>query len=196
MNSLGIRHEIGTKVTLLWTDTAGQEHTSDFTLCGWWDSPTNFSEACPWISADTASALVPDYNSESIANVTLGVTLYQPGDLEAQAQQILNEQGILEASYTTNLAYNDARREQASGQARSFYEPAVLVVICGFFMIYGIVHVTAEGDEGFFAGLKALGMTPRQIRSLLSWPLYARWRRYFEPICCPCCVCPESFRYS
>lgn len=63
--------------------------------------------------------------------------------------------------------------------ARPFYEPAVLVVICGFFMIYGIVHVTAEGDEGFFAGLKALGMTPRQIRSLLSWPLYARWRRYF-----------------
>ena len=58
--------------------------------------------------------------------------------------------------------------EQASGQARPFYEPAVLVIICGFLMIYGIVHVTGEKDDGFFAGLKALGMTPRQLRYFLG----------------------------
>ncbi|HIQ99931.1 MAG TPA: ABC transporter permease [Candidatus Scybalocola faecavium] len=168
MDSLGILHEIGAPVTLQWTDANGQEHTSEFTLCGWWASPTNFSEACAWISADTAKTLMPDYDSSVSPNITLGVTLYQPKDLESQAARILSEQGLFEASYTTNLAYNQARMEQASGQARPFYEPAVLVIICGFLMIYGIVHVTGEKDDGFFAGLKALGMTPRQLRYFLG----------------------------
>ena len=32
----------------------GTAHTDEFTLCGWWASPTNFTEACAWITADTA----------------------------------------------------------------------------------------------------------------------------------------------
>ena len=54
MNSLGILHELGAPVTLQWTDPEGGVHTDAFTLSGWWASPTNFSEACAWITADTA----------------------------------------------------------------------------------------------------------------------------------------------
>ncbi len=41
------------------------------------------------------------------------------------------------------------------------------MLLCGFLMIYGIVHVTAEQDAEYFAGLKAQGMTPRQVRHYL-----------------------------
>ncbi len=34
-------------------------------------------------------------------------------------------------------------------------------------MIYSIVHVAAQRDTLFFASLKSLGMTPRQIRRML-----------------------------
>ncbi len=167
MGSLGVLYEIGAPVTLQWTDPQGSVHTDEFTLCGWWSSPTNFSEACAWISPETAAKLVPGYNDESSPNITLGVTLHQPRNLEQQAAQMLADQGLPEISHTTNLAYNEARKEQAFYQSKRFYTPAALVLVCGFFMIYGIIHVAAKQDRAFFAGLKAQGMTPRQIRRYL-----------------------------
>ena len=167
MDSLGIPHELGADLRLLWTDSEGKEHTSYFTLCGWWESPTNFTESCAWITKEAAEGLLPGYNDAHASGITLGVTLWQPGNLEKQAAQILKDQGISGVSYTTNLAYNEARREQAAGQSRPYYTPAILVLVCGFLMIFGIVHVASDRDILFFAGLKAQGMTPRQIRYFL-----------------------------
>ncbi len=167
MDSLGIPRELDAPVILQWADAAGETHTSSFTLCGWWASPTNFTEACAWITDETAAELVPGYDAEGAANVTLGVILYQPKQLDVQAEQILAEQGVSGISFTTNLAYNDARQEQAQSNAMPYYYPAVLVLVCGFLMIYSIVHVTAEKDDTFLAALKALGMTPRQLRYFL-----------------------------
>lgn len=70
-------------------------------------------------------------------------------------------------NFTTNLAYNDAKREQASGQARPFYQPALLVLLCGYLMVYSIIHVAARRDLMYYAGLKSLGLTPRQLRRIL-----------------------------
>ena len=93
MDSLGVLHELGAPVSFQWTDPDGKIHTSEFTLCGWWASPTNYTEACAWITADTARALVPEYDAQFAHNVTLGVNLYQPKELEEQAAEILEEQG-------------------------------------------------------------------------------------------------------
>lgn len=165
MDSLGVLHELGAPVSIQWTDSAGAAHRTDFTLCGWWASPTNFTEACAWITAECAAGLLPGY--PDTASVTLGVDLHQPRELEEQAQQIMKDQGVSEAAFTTNLAYNDARMEIANQQAIPYYLPALVVLLCGFLMIYSIIHVALDQDTRFFAGLKNLGMTPRQIRTLL-----------------------------
>lgn len=165
MDSLGVLHELGAPVSIQWTDSTGVAHRTDFTLCGWWVSPTNFTEACAWITAECAAGLLPGY--PDTASVTLGVDLHQPRELEEQAQQIMKDQGVSEAAFTTNLAYNDARREIANQQAIPYYLPALVVLLCGFLMIYSIIHVALDQDTRFFAGLKNLGMTPRQIRTLL-----------------------------
>lgn len=165
MDSLGVLHELGAPVSIQWTDSTGAAHRTDFTLCGWWTSPTNFTEACAWITAECAAGLLPGY--PDTASVTLGVDLHQPRELEEQAQQIMKDQGVSEAAFTTNLAYNDARMEIANQQAIPYYLPALVVLLCGFLMIYSIIHVALDQDMRFFAGLKNLGMTPRQIRTLL-----------------------------
>ena len=167
MDSLGVPHEEGSPVSLQWKDPDGKEHKTTFTLCGWWASPTNFTEACAWITKEEAKELLPDYDKENAYNVTLGVTLHQPKNLEKQADLILNEQGVAGCSYTTNLAYQDARMEMAEQQARPYSMPVLLVVLCGYLMVYSIVHVTADKDRLFLADLKSMGMTPRQIRQLL-----------------------------
>ena len=166
MDSLGVMREVGTLVNLTWTDLEGGEHTSEFTLCGWWASPTNLVEACAWITADTAGELISGSGEEQARHITLGVRLYQPKDLEEQAAALLEEQGLAGITYTTNLAYQDARREMASSEAVPFYAPAALVLLCGCLMVYSVVHVSAGRDRMFFAGLKSLGMTPRQMRCL------------------------------
>lgn len=165
MDSLGVLHELGAPVSIQWTDSTGAAHRTDFTLCGWWASPTNFTEACAWITAECAANLLPGY--PDTASVTLGIDLHQPRELEEQAQQIMKDQGVSEAAFTTNLAYNDARMEIANQQAIPYYLPALVVLLCGFLMIYSIIHVALDQDTRFFAGLKNLGMTPRQIRTLL-----------------------------
>ena len=167
MDSLGIPHEIGSPVSIDWTDPKGETHTTAFTLCGWWANPANFSEACAWITKEEAKKLLPDYDEENAANVTLGVNLHQPKDIEKQAEAILSQQGVTGCTYTTNLAYQDARKEMAERQARPYYMPVFLVVLCGYLMVYSIVHVAADREYLFFAGLKSLGMTPRQIWRLL-----------------------------
>lgn len=167
MDSLGVSHELGTAVTLLWIDPDGNTHTSDFTLCGWWSSSAVFTEACAWIFADTAQELVPGYQDKTSRNVTLGVNLYQPEDLDEQAASILEELGVAGVSFTTNLAYNEARQERAGQRAMPFYSLTILVLLCGYLMIYCIVHVAAQRDTLYYACLKSLGMTPRQIRCML-----------------------------
>lgn len=165
MDSLGVLHELGAPVSIQWTDSKGEQHNTDFTLCGWWASPTNFTEACAWVTAECAAGLLPGY--PDTASVTMGVDLHQPKELEQQAQQIMADQGVNQVAYTTNLAYNEARMEMASKQATPFYIPALVVLLCGFLMIYSIIHVAMDQDTHFFAGLKTLGMTPRQIRWVL-----------------------------
>lgn len=165
MDSLGVLHELGAPVSIQWTDSKGGQHSTDFTLCGWWASPTNFTEACAWVTAECAAGLLTGY--PDTASVTMGVDFHQPKELEQQAQQIMTDQGVNQVAYTTNLAYNEARMEMASKQATPFYFPALVVLLCGFLMIYSIIHVAMDQDTRFFAGLKTLGMTPRQIRCFL-----------------------------
>ncbi len=165
MDSLGVLHELGAPVSIQWTDSKGGQHSTDFTLCGWWASPTNFTEACAWVTAECAAGLLTGY--PDTASVTMGVDLHQPKKLEQQAQQIMADQGVNQVAYTTNLAYNEARMEMAGKEATPFYIPALVVLLCGFLMIYSIIHVALDQDTRFFAGLKTLGMTPRQIRWFL-----------------------------
>ena len=64
MDSLGVLHELGAPVSIQWTDSKGGQHNTDFTLCGWWASPTNFTEACAWVTAECAagrSDRIPGY---------------------------------------------------------------------------------------------------------------------------------------
>lgn len=167
MDSLGVPHELGAPVTIAWTDPQGTVSETTFQLSGWWESPTNYTEACAWITRESAESLSPGYGAENAANLTLGVTLHQPKDLEAQAQEILTRQGIGEVPYTTSLVYNDALQENAGQQMIPYLTPDLLVLLCGFLMICAIIQIALERDMAFYAGIKALGMSPRQIRRLL-----------------------------
>lgn len=165
MRSLAITPKEGTEVVVRWTPTdGGGERTDTFRLCGWWDSGMAATETCAWITPETARRLYPDVPD----SVILGVTLYRPGDLEAQAKELLYSLGVDDVTYTTNLAYNRRRLERIGAQSMPYYMINIVVGVCGIVMVYNIVYISVGHNMLFYGRVKSLGMSPRQIRRLLS----------------------------
>lgn len=165
MQSLAIPPKEGEEVVLRWTPVdGGAERTDTFRLCGWWDSGMGATETCAWITQATARRLCPDAPD----SVTLGVTLYRPGDLEAQAKELLYSLGIDGVTYTTNLAYNNARLRRIGTQSMPYYMINIVVAVCGILMVYSIVRISAGRNVRFYGRIKSLGMSPRQIARFVS----------------------------
>lgn len=163
MNSLAIPYELGTEVSLKWTPADGSgERVDTFCLCGFWENRMGQTETCAWVTEETAQKLSSDGQKKQ----ALGVTLYRPGDLERQGEEILSDLGIQDIAFTTNLAWNDARREYAGLKAGRFYRLNLIVMLCGILMLYHIVRLSAAQDVRFYGRIKSLGMTPRQLRVL------------------------------
>lgn len=162
MNSLMIPHEIGAEVTLTWTTFGEEEQTGVFRLCGWWENIMGETEACAWIAEETAELL----SSGMPEHISLGITLYRPGDLEKQAAQILADLNIQNISFTVNPAYHPFRIDRAKSKAADFYRLSIIVILCGIPMLYHIVQLSGGQNIRFYGRAKSLGMTPRQIRVL------------------------------
>lgn len=164
LQSLAIPRMEGAEVELVWTPVDGGERRVDtFRLCGWWNNVMGYTETCAWITPDAADRLCPDAPDQ----VTLGVTLYRPYDLDKQAENLLDELGISNVSYTTNLAYNSARKKRAAEVAAPYHIINIAVVVCGIMMVYNIMRISAAQNVNFYGRLKSLGMSPRQIGRLL-----------------------------
>ncbi len=160
LQSLAIPRKEGAKVQLRWTPVdGGEERVDTFYLCGWWKSPMGYTETCAWVTPNAAGRLCPDAPDY----LDLGVTLYRPRNLDRQAQEILREQGADKVPYTTNLAYNRARRQRMNEKAFPFYLMNIAVVVCGILMVYNIVRISTVQNARFYGRVKSLGMSPRQI---------------------------------
>lgn len=166
LQSLAIPRQEGTELTLRWTPADGREEREDsFRLCGWWSSDMGASETCAWITPKMAKELCP----ETGGDIMLGVALYRPGDLEEQAEELLQNAGVSGVDYTTNLAYNKARLERVGEKTVSFFWINVLVAVCGVLMVYNVVRISAGQNVRFYGRIKSLGMSPRQIGRFLFW---------------------------
>lgn len=160
LDSLGLPHETGKVIQLKWRDGEGTEHTGRFTLCGFWSGENVHSESCAWISEEEASRLREETGAKE--SVTLGVMLWQPKDLDDQAEEILADLGLGDVSFTTNLSYNSARMDTANARAVSYLLTGFFVVAGGFLLIYNIMTVSLHERLSLLAAMKALGMTPGQ----------------------------------
>lgn len=160
LDSLGLPHETGKVIQLKWRDGEGTEHTDRFTLCGFWSGENVHSESCAWISEEEASRLREETGAKE--SVTLGVMLWQPKDLDDQAEEILADLGLGDVSFTTNLSYNSARMDTANARAVSYLLTGLFVVAGGFLLIYNIMTVSLHERLSLLAAMKALGMTPGQ----------------------------------
>lgn len=185
LDALGVPAEIGATVTLNY-EIKGSEYTTDFKLCGFWetDSLSNtgriiVSKAFIDSNLDLLAYTYPVDNDYS-GVVTAYLMFRGGGSVEAKLHGLLAETGYT-CDTMGGLAADDnyiIARVSPVYQSNGLTENppllisgivcVLLIMITGYLIIYNIFQISVIGDIQSYGQLKTLGMTKRQIRKLIN----------------------------
>ena len=185
LEALGVPAEVGQTVTLQY-DIKGMQYTTDFTLCGFWETDTLSSIGRLIVSkafADAHSELLaytyPEDNDYS-GIVAAYVMFRGGGAVEPKLQQLLSETGYtcdIMGGSPSDSNYVIARVSPAYQNGDLLGNPALLlsglagillIMVTGYLIIYNIFQISVIQDIQFYGQLKTLGTTSRQIKQLIS----------------------------
>ncbi len=185
LEALGVPAQVGETISLTY-EVKGTTYTTDFTLCGFWetDSLSNIgrlivSNAFLDAHSDILTYTYPVDNDYS-GVVSAYVMFRGRGNVENLLHRFLSETG-----YTCDTMggspkdsnYIIARVSPAYQGGGLLDNPAMLIsgamgilliVITGYLIIYNIFQISVIQDIQSYGQLKTLGTTRRQIRGLIS----------------------------
>ena len=185
LDALGVPAQIGETVSLTY-DIKGTEYTTDFTLCGFWetDSLSNIgrlivSKAFVDAHSDILAYTYPIDNDYS-GVVTAYVMFRGNGDIEAQLHQLLSETGYTcdtmggspeDGNYIiarVSPAYQSGVLSDNPAMLVSGIVGVLLIIVTGYLIIYNIFQISVIQDIQSYGQLKTLGTTKRQIKRLIN----------------------------
>lgn len=185
LNALGVPIKIGEIITLTY-DIKGKEYTTDFVLCGFWetDSLSNIgrlivSKAFIDSHVDSLTYTYPIDNDYS-GIVAAYIMFKGGGDITPKLHQLLSKTG-----YTCETMggspkddnYIIARVSPAYQSNHILENPTMivsgitgilLIIITGYLIIYNIFQISVIQDIQSYGQLKTLGTTKKQIRKLIN----------------------------
>ena len=185
LDALGVPAQIGETVSLIY-EVKGQLYTTDFTLCGFWetDSLSNIgrlivSKAFVDAHSDILTYTYPvdnDYSGVVSAYVMFSGT----GNIEAQLHQLLSETGYAcdtmggskeDGNYViarVSPAYQSVALTDNPAMLVSGIVGVALIIVTGYLIIYNIFQISVIQDIQSYGQLKTLGTTKRQIKQLIN----------------------------
>ena len=185
LDALGVPAQIGETVSLIY-EVKGQLYTTDFTLCGFWetDSLSNIgrlvvSKAFVDAHSDILTYTYPvdnDYSGVVSAYVMFSGT----GNIEAQLHQLLSETGYAcdtmggskeDGNYViarVSPAYQSVALTDNPAMLVSGIVGVALIIVTGYLIIYNIFQISVIQDIQSYGQLKTLGTTKRQIKRLIN----------------------------
>ena len=185
LDALGVPARVGETVSLTY-EVKGKSYTTDFTLCGFWetDSLSNIgrlivSKAFVDAHSDVLTYTYPVDNDYS-GVVSAYVMFRGKGDIEARLHQLLSETGYTcdtMGGSKENDNYVIARVSPAYQSGALTDNPAMLIsgiigalliIVTGYLIIYNIFQISVIQDIQSYGQLKTLGTTKRQIRRLIN----------------------------
>ena len=185
LEALGIPAKIGETVSLVY-DVKGVEYTTDFVLCGFWetDSLSNIgrlivSKAFVDRHSDILSYTYPADNDYS-GIVTAYIMFHGKGDVEAKLHQILSDTGYTcdtmggspkDDNYVIARVSPAYQSNVLSGNPAMLFSGIVgilLIIVTGYLIIYNIFQISVIQDIQSYGQLKTLGTTKQQIKKLIN----------------------------
>ena len=185
LGALGVPAQIGETVSLTY-EVKGTLYTTDFTLCGFWetDSLSNIgrlivSKAFVDAHSDILTYTYPVDNDYS-GVISAYVMFRGKGDIEAQLHQLLSETGYTcdtmggskeDGNYViarVSPAYQSGTLTANPAMLLSGIVGALLIIVTGYLIIYNIFQISVIQDIQSYGQLKTLGTTKRQIKQLIN----------------------------
>ncbi len=185
LDALGVPAQTGETVSLTY-DIRGIRYTTDFILCGFWETDSLSSIGRLIVSKAFIDAR-PDIltytwpiDNDYSGVVTAYVMFKGNGDIEARLRQLLSETGYTcdamggspgDSNYVIariSPAYQSGVLSDNLAMPVSGIAGVVLIILTGYLIIYNIFQISVIQDIQSYGQLKTLGMTKRQIRRLIS----------------------------
>lgn len=185
LKALGVPAELGATVPLEY-EIKGETYTTDFVLCGFWetDSLSNIgrlivSKAFIDANSDLLAYTYPVDNDYS--GVVVAYIMFKGnGAIEPKLNQLLSEAGYTcdtmggirgDENYINagvNPAYQGSSLLENPFMLVSGIVGVLLIMMTGYLIIYNIFQISVIQDIQSYGQLKTLGTTRRQIKKLIS----------------------------
>ncbi len=185
LDALGVPARVGETVSLTY-EVKGMVYTTDFTLCGFWetDSLSNIgrlivSKAFIDAHSDILTYTYPVDNDYS-GVVTAYIMFQGSGNAESRLHQLLSEAGYTcdtmggtpeDSNYIIagiSPAYQSGALSENPAMLISGIAGVLLIIITGYLIIYNIFQISVIQDIQSYGQLKTLGTTKRQIKRLIN----------------------------
>lgn len=187
---LGVEQKIGETFTLtyfLGSNTAQpKEITQTFTLSGWWEYDSAGMASHVLVPRSYAEDVLKDYEKQGENDQTGEYDLYvmfsDSFHIEDNLKEILSRHGYQnedtgkENFISTGVNWGYAGAQFSSnvdfGTLLGFAAALLLIVFSGYLIIYNIFRISVSGDIRFYGLLKTIGMTKKQIRSIVRQQVF------------------------
>ena len=176
LDKLGLPYKVGQEITLQWRrDLNSQEYTEGhFILSGYWEGNDAAMASMAWVSEAFVKKECAGIRQEEqlekgqvLGTGMLHLNLYSHKNLEQQAEQILADTGLNQASLSVNMAYESTMNQNIIREVIPMAICMVLVFASGYLIIYNIFQISVASDIRFYGRLKTLGASRKQIKKIL-----------------------------
>ncbi|MDO4275063.1 MAG: ABC transporter permease [Eubacteriales bacterium] len=183
LDELKLPHKLGVKVPLTF-QFQGEEIEKTFTVCGWYEGDGVSHASQLYISEDYWKKLKGDRtdgdfkewagkhpDDSSVGLYAVGLFFDSTKNMENTMQSIIKDAGYepdKQVEYSVNWAYVQNRAEKMEpGTLLLMTGVLVVIILTGYLIIFNIFQISILQDIRFYALLKTIGTTKKQIKRLI-----------------------------
>lgn len=172
LDLLGIPHEIGSVVPLVYT-IKGEQKRTDFILSGFWESDPVFNVGFVIVSQAFVEAhedeLVNTFKIDNdMAGIINSYIMFKNSfDIKGKLNKVIIDSGLTNIDYNVNWAYLSSNFNNDPATILAMLAASVLIIFTGYLIIYNIFQISVIRDIRYYGLLKTIGTTSRQIKQIL-----------------------------
>lgn len=170
LDKLGLSHTLGQKITLSYEPVIKREGvdnkennkmSKEFTLSAYYTEYTTSA------SGDSGFGVVSKAFKDSLGGKSdLFITLKKDDNPPLNFDKVCSDAGIDKTRASLSSAYNIVRN-RSIGDIAPFIAMVLIILACGYLLIYNIFYISVSRDIKFYGLLKTIGTTSKQLKVIV-----------------------------